>query len=274
MFLLYTDAHMKATSFAVLLATIALLVLPGALTALHFIKAIGPHRLSLGPECYYLKRERQGGTWQNGWFYGGRITYDRTKANGFYAGALARAAGGVLQGETASGATLKSNASECAVEGDLGWTFGFCIIRPLLITPFVGYGYFKGVNDFKSPSPLTLKFTDRYGYTAGGIFSNIEITSCISLGLNFRAKWMSEPKETVSGDPDNGDLALQVGEHWLYEAEVPLNYGFSWCNWCCHASLVPFWERRDYGGRENFPFDFIETRYTIYGLRLLLGISY
>lgn len=136
------------------------------------------------------------------------------------------------------------------------------------ITPYVGYGYFSEVNKFVHPSPLPIKFTTEYNYFAYGFLSSVYINSWLTVGLNarFRAPW--QPRCKVSDDPDFDNLRQRIGECFQYRIEVPLTYtGHLICNWL-EVAIVPFYEQRFYGKRENFPFDFLKTNYNIYGANL------
>ena len=238
------------------------------------LEITGPHELTLGPQVYSLKRERQGGTFQKGFLYGGYLNYQRLRWNGFYAEGNVSYASGDLKGKTASGASLKSTLNEFLSEGTLGWTFGLTLGKPISITPYAGYGTFRSTNEFRHPSPLLCRFEDTFQFPIIGIYGLVYWTPCLSFGVNFKARWMEGAKEKVSGDEEMGTLEMMIGDNWLYELQLPITYQFNWNGYCLNANLIPFWDRRDFGGREGYPMDFIQTRYTIYGLRLLLGLNF
>lgn len=238
-----------------------------------FFEVTGPHELAMGPEIYQLKRERQGGTFQKGCLFGGYLDYQRLKWDGFYAGGNTRYASGHLNGKTSSGASLKSTADEFLIEGYLGWTLGLSMPKPVSITPYAGYGYFRSSNAFRAPSPLICRFEDTYEFPLLGISAAVYWNPSLSFGVNFKGRWMQDAQEKISGDEEIEEMQLGIGDNWLYALEFPLTYDFTWSSWCWNARFMPFWERRDYGGKESFPVDFIATRYTIYGIRFLLGIN-
>lgn len=265
---------MKAINFRFFFIFFFALSAVQSLSAFDFLESTGPHEFSIGPDVYHLKREREGGTHQDGWLGGVRFDYERLKDNGIYVAADVRFAAGSLNGESSRGATLESTVKEFEVEGDLGWTLGFCLGKPMMVTPYIGYGYFWSSNDFHSPSPFTAQFRDTYGYAAVGLVAAVEIYPCLTLGANFKARWMSDAKQKISGGPTGGDVVFKIGERWLYGIDLPISYHFEACGRCWLASVVPYWQQRDYGGTESVAGDFIETHYVLYGARLMLGISF
>lgn len=224
--------------------------------------------ITVAPEYYHLKRNRAGGTSQRGNLGGIRISYDHIKRYKFYWGAQAFWGTGILNGRTASDSKIRSRWTDEMVEGYLGYTFQTKNFPYFSFTPFGGYGYFRETNKFISPSPLHVKFTTTFGYFAYGFLSNTMITPCISVGLNARFRTPWEPRCKVSDDPDFDDLKQLVGEQLQYRIEIPIVYQKKFIFDFVEFGLMPFYEYREYGGRENFPFDFLKTKIKIYGINL------
>lgn len=229
------------------------------------------HQFALGPEIYHVKRVREGGTEQSGTLVGVRARFDRIKRYKVYWGADACYAQGTLEGKTGSGAKLRSTFSDTSLEGRLGYTFQVKSQLQPAVTPFVGYGYFREINKFKRPSPIHLKFDTAFHYFAYGFLSSVAIDSQWTVGANFKAMSMWEARCKVTNDPEFDDQSMLIKDKVNYRVELPVDYRF--CCACGHfeARVIPFYEYRHYGGRINFPFDFLDTKLRIYGCTLLLG---
>ena len=80
-----------------------------------------------------------------------------------------------------------------------------------------------------------------------------------------------DAKCKVSNDPEFEDSTLQIKDKVNYRIEFPFNYFFCKTRNHFEIDLVPFIEFRHYGGRENFPFDFQDTKLRICGVTLLLA---
>ena len=59
-----------------------------------------------------------------------------------------------------------------------------------------------------------------------------------------------------------------------YRIELPIVYTPTFLCSMFKVGVMPFFESRLYGGRENYPFDFFETRFRIYGVNLQLIYEY
>lgn len=222
--------------------------------------------VTVAPEYYYLVREREGGTKQHGNLGGIRVSYDHIKPYRLYWGGQAFYGAGTLNGHTGSGSDIRSRWTDEMVEGYLGFTLQAKEAPYFTFTPFGGYGYFRETNKFVSPSPLHLKFTTSFGYFAYGFLSNVMVTPCLSVGLNARFKTPWGPRCEVTGDPEFEDIKQYVGEELQYRLELPIVYQGKFVCGLLEFGLMPFYETREYGGRENFPFDFFKTTLRIYGI--------
>ncbi len=226
--------------------------------------------MSIGPEIYYIERTTEKGTKQNGCMYGERISYDRVRGWNIYYGADQYYAKGTISGKTKKGTRLKSTLTDAEVEGRLGFTFEKCSWKRAFFTPFGGYGYFAGTNKYRSPSPIHVKFRPRFSYYTAGFLSGFNISNCFRIGANFKAKFMVGATNKIEDDPDFDTLHQDIGESILYQVDIPLTYRFCDCNFESYEiSLVPFYRTRCYGAKENYPFDFFETKFKMWGARLM-----
>jgi hypothetical protein len=229
--------------------------------------ALDRHECFIGPEWYHVKRTKQGGTIQNGSALGVHIGYDRLKRFGLYWGADAIYAYGTLNGKTSAGSTLRSHLTDVNVEGRFGFTFQQKSCVKIGITPYLGTGYFIEQNKFIEPSPIPAHFRTRYIYASAGFLSQLHLFEHWQLGLNVKAKMPIAPKCKVTNDPQSAAVDQRVGERMQYRVDLPLTYKFL-CKGDTAISLVPFYEYRNYGGHPNFPFNFLRTRYNVWGANL------
>ena len=220
-----------------------------------------------GPEIYHIKRWRNGGTKQTGRMDGVRVGFDRIKRHGWYIGVDGFYSTGHLEGHNARGRTLDSDLTDIIFEGRVGFTLQDQTECQHTFTPFVGYGYFHEVNNFHSPSPIPYTFTDTFDYFTTGFLSGFNFTPLLSMGLNFKVKFMMSGRSKISDDPLYDDVKLRMNNEIQLRVDVPLVFHcLPWKR--VQAALVPFYEYRHLGGREGFPFDYIDTKFTLLGARL------
>lgn len=229
----------------------------------------------IGPEIYYMKREKEGGSTQGGTLYGVRVGYDRIHRYKFYWGIDGLWAKGTLTGqkkkETPEGEIkehLKSVFTDINVEARLGYTFGCKAWRCASFTPYGGLGYFWERNYYEHPSPLEVHFKNHFIYICGGFLSQIFLTPDWSAGLNFKLRYLLEAEQKVEHDPEFGTLTQHYEEKFQYRVELPVTYFYCWSTHPLAVGLVPFFEYRQYGHRANFPFDFLEVKLKLYGATL------
>ncbi len=221
----------------------------------------------IGEESYFLWRQRDGGTKQDGRLDGLRVGIDRIKPYCWYLGTDFLYATGRLSGKSGSGSPQKSQMTDEIFEARLGYTLQNCCCRYFFI-PFVGWGYFKEVNNFHSPSPLPIKFTDTFNFSVVGFLSGVNISPLLSMGINFKVRFMQDGKSEVSEDPVYADETLMMENETLYRLEVP--FTFTPCNSFLGlgGQFAPFYEFRHFGGREGFPFNYKDTKFNLLGMRL------
>lgn len=233
-----------------------------------------PMTVYVGPETYYLKRTRKGGSEQTGWLYGGRALYERLIPSGFYWALDGYYAYGCIDGKSSSGKTLKSNLTEAEVEGRLGYSICFKCLPRFSFTPYGGYGGYYGKNAFIHPTTIHCKFHDRIHYASGGFILSVRIKPCWQAAIDFRAKYMLHGKSVITNDPDRENLSLTMNNEWQYELALPVYYQTCWKGHYLKMIIAPFYRYRHFGGMFNFPYDFIDTKLRSYGGRLLVYINY
>ncbi|MCB1112507.1 MAG: hypothetical protein H7A37_10075 [Chlamydiales bacterium] len=234
----------------------------------------GPHQFSLGPEFFHMRRTKEGGGRKDGWLYGVHFRYDRVRPCSLYWGMDAYWAKGTLRGSTSSGSPCKSIKTDMNVEGRLGYTFAIPRVSHLLFSPYVGGGGFWGINNFQDPTPVPIKLRNTFQFVSLGFRSQISCSPSIDLGLNFATKFMLDGRSNVCDDPifDDDTLIMESKNH--YEVEVPITYTYCCGDRTYQWILEPFYRYRHYGHHDNFPFDFLETRFQIFGVMLLMSTSF
>ncbi len=230
--------------------------------------------VTAGPEIYQFVREREGGTRQHGRVDGFRFTLERIKCRGWYGGIDNFYGKGTLNGKTATGRKLKSHLKDHMLEARAGFTFQQPNIstKPYF-TLFGGFGRFKETNDFSKPSPIPCKFTDTFNYFAAGFLSGVNFTPLLSMGINFKLRFMQDAQSKVTNDPSFKDATLKIKEEIHVRVDFPLNYLFCSCRGL-GALFSPFFEYRHFGGREGYPFNFRDTKFYLYGARLALTYQF
>jgi len=233
----------------------------------HFCKG---NIVTIAPELYHVDRKREGGTRQKGEALGVRLSYDRIKRYKFYVGAQLFYGSGILRGHSGNDSRIRSRLIDKQIEGNLGYTFQSKCFPHVAFTPFAGYGYFRESNKFSPPSPLSLTFTTQFRYVSFGFLSSVYVLPCLTVGVNARFRWPWEARCKVSNDPEFNTIHQIVGDKLHYRIELPITYFGAFLYNGLELGIMPFYEQRLYGARENFPFDFFKTRYTIYGVDLQL----
>lgn len=208
--------------------------------------------------------------------YGGRAVCEHFRGNNLYFAADGYWAYGKLEGHNADSQAITSYKSDAEVEGRLGYTFMKDLCTYFWVTPFLGGGYFVGSNRFVRPSPMEFESNTRFPYIALGFLSRVQLTDCFYFGLNFKTKYSVGAKTKITNDPDpevdNSELIIE--DKFFYEVELPLIYNWLWKCKRVECSFVPFYRFRHYGGHENHPFDFIDTKFHMYGARLMFSYPF
>ncbi len=75
----------------------------------------------------------------------------------------------------------------------------------------------------------------------------------------------------ISDDPVYDNVVLEMERALQARVEVPFAFNIS-CDF--DAEIVPFYEHRRFGGREGYPFDFIDTQFDLLGMRVALTYKF
>ena len=92
--------------------------------------------------------------------------------------------------------------------------------------------------------------------------------------IDVKMKFMLNGKTKVSNDPVMGDATLLMNNQVLARISVPLIFSPPCVRMGLEFVVDPFYEFRHYGGREGFPFDYIDTKYNLYGANFALRKRY
>ncbi len=250
------------------------LILCGQLVAYVAPTCTRPHRLGVGPEVYFAERNKEGGSHQNGLIYGFRITYDRAKPWRTYWGIDGHYGHGRLKGHAADGQPLNSNFEVGDVEGRVGYVIELCSrYRPFFI-PFVGVGYITQTNRFFPPVFLPVRFCINYEYVAAGFAVGGWISPIFSTQVAFKAGFPTNVRCDISNDPSFPDQTQYCGKKVQYWIDLMFTRHGCLNGHRVSLSLIPFYRYRRFGGREGFPFDFVDTQYQFYGARLLFDLRF
>lgn len=228
----------------------------------------------VGEESYFIWRMRDGGTKQDGRLDGVRVGFDRLRGNRWYLGADYLYATGKMSGQTGRGSPQKSTLTDEIVEVRFGYTLAQCIEGHPYFTPFIGWGYFKETNDFAPPSPLPITFTDTFNFAAVGFLSGVNLTPLLSMGFNFKVRFMQNGTSKVTEDPLFDDVTLSMEDEIQCRLEVPFTCAPRDACLGLKGEVVPFYAYRHFGGREGYPFNFRDTKFHLIGLRLSLLYRY
>ncbi|MFI0434537.1 MAG: hypothetical protein ACH350_02260 [Parachlamydiaceae bacterium] len=217
-----------------------------------------------GPEIYSVERAKEGGARQSGTLYGVRLGFDHIRRYKLYWGLDALWAKGALKGSSKDH-RIKSTLTDTNIEARFGYTFQSKSWRCASFTPFVGLGYFWENNCFEHPSPLPIHFKNHFSYLPFGFLSQFSLSKNVSVGVNVKIRFLIESKVEASHDPEHEDCTQYYDESLQYRFELPLSYFTCYKKKSLACCFVPFYEYRPYGYRSNYPFDFLETKFNIYG---------
>lgn len=233
-------------------------------------KSPSPNILEAGPEVFYLRRMRAGGTKQIARMDGIYVEYDRLRRYGWYFGGNFNYAQGRLKGHSGSGREILSVLTDKIWEGRFGYTLQKRGQKGYFITPYGGYGYFDEVNDFYPPTPLPLKFKNTFNFISAGFLSGVNLTSLVTMWINFKMKFMLNGTSKVTEDPIMGENTLLMNNEVLAELEVPFIFSPSSVRLGLEFVATPFYEYRHFGGREGFPLNYADTKFNLYGAKFAL----
>jgi hypothetical protein len=280
-----SNVQLNTERRVVLLLALLVCSFSGECSAWEWNPFVGPHYFSAGPEVDYMRRSRDSGSTMDGCLFGGWGSYDRFHPMSWYYGVEGYWVSGHIDGNF-KGTHTKAYDRDSTVLGKVGLTFQSSSWRQWTLIPFVGYGYFCGVTKFsprqvakdeEDEGSVKLKeivFHDTFKYYSVGFLSWAKLTKCVGLGINFKWNYMNDGKQRIDDDPQFGDVNLTMNDKSHYEVDFPLTYSACFRGKSFFASLVPFYRFRQYGGRENYPFDFATTIYHIGGARFVVSVGF
>lgn len=220
------------------------------------------HLITVGPKWSYLWRDKESGSKQKGSLWGLQGSYGRFKRYGWYLCANASYVAGILRGKVSDQVPIRSRYSDLVLEGQFGYTFCQKGGIGLGFTPFIGGGYIEERNNFTDPSPIPIHQKIDFGFLSTGFITWVRPLCCLEVGLEAKVRFPYEPTSHISNDPENDPTTQRIGERLFYRFDLPVAYRLSNC---FHVALSPFAEFRYFGGRTNYPFDFIKTKETFLG---------
>ena len=238
-----------------------------------FCLPLPPHRVTVGPEAYFLDRRKDGGSNERAIMGGARLNYDRILPNSYYWGVEALVGAGTAEGHSGGGTSLKSRMKDIEFEGRVGYTWYVMPNEPITITPFVGYGRYIHTNRFVEPVFFPIRFRHTYQFFLGGFLLEALICENIQIGAHIRAKYSVHPRSQVTNDPFNEDLVMQVENKTQYSMDFPITYATCYNRFILRLQLSPFYRYRHLGGREGI-YDFFDTRFYNYGMRFGLMLDF
>ncbi len=227
------------------------------------------HFFSAGAELSHIKRMRDGGTQQEGYLNGMRFSYDRIQRSSWYGGVDYFLGTASLLGHTGAGRTLASNLSDQIGECRIGWTLGRDQ-RNAFFSFFAGYGKFKETHDFSKQVHLPILFQEKISYVPIGFLSGTYLTPLFGVGFNFKIMAMLRGESTIQNDPYRPESTLQMTNESQLRWEVPCWYRVQRAHFYLSAGMTPFLEYRHFGGREGFPYNFLDTKFILLGGRISL----
>jgi hypothetical protein len=228
------------------------------------------NQISAGPEVFYLKRCREGGSSQSGTLCGVRASYDRLARCKWYYGLEGAYANGDINGKSRSGSRLRSYFRQSNIEGRVGYTFQSQGEEYISITPYISAGYYLELNNYKTPSALKVHFKNRFYYGGVGCILWGCLTEKIYFGLNVTGRWSSDGKVTTSHDPELDSVQIKYMQKVQCRVSLPFSFQFSASPCCIYLDFVPFFEYRHYGKKRAIPFDFLDTRIRCWGGNILI----
>lgn len=234
----------------------------------------GPYQVYTGPEVYHVTRIRGKGVEQRGLLVGEHSGFEHIVPHTVYLGLDGYYATGTLRGHNSINLDMDSTLREAEVEGRAGFTVHTRYCPFLLLAPYLGYGHFYSKNHILPPYPLPVTLHDDFSYLSAGFKTRIILSQGFTIGIDFKIKVPFQTNSKVTGYPDQPDTILHMGEEEQYEAELPIQFDFCWGGWPLGLELVPFYRYRHFGGREDFPFNFVETRFHILGVRATLSANF
>ncbi len=234
----------------------------------------GPYELLIGPEVYHVERIVEEGGTGRGALAGGRIRLERLRPCAIYLGLEGYGATGFLRGEDMLRKPMDSCLTDAQVEGRVGYTTFSKYCKPLLFTPYFGYGKFFSFNNFRPPFPLPVTFENEFEFLSFGFKLRYLLSHAFSAGFDFKLKLMFEGIRKIRNDPNKPDTSIRMGDEYQYSFDFPIRYHCWCCGWKLITELSPFYRFRHYGYCAHAEYSFFDTRFHIFGFRLMTGTDF
>ena len=236
----------------------------------------GPHSLFIDQELYHMRRSKSGSR-QTGYLFGQGICYRNIRPRAIYWAGDIFFGRGTLRGSTRFGSPLKSKKQDLTVEGRVGYNFHWTLKYPFSFVLFGGGGNFSGKNNFVTSPGGAIHINNSYKYIVLGMHTRCYLTEVFSFGVDYKVQCMMDGKSKITNDPTYGRVDLMIEGQTGHTLELPVHWHLSKNknkNLNMDLALTPYYQFRHYGGRENFPFDFVDTKYYLHGIKLTLSFLF
>jgi hypothetical protein len=228
-----------------------------------------PDVLDIGPQVFFLRRIRKGGTRQDGRLEGAYVSYDYLKKQSFYFGGTWETLTGNIEGETGRGASLKSTIKDQLFEGRIGYTFQHPSVLHTFFVPLIGYGYFVENNSYNPPSPMTFTYVNSYQYALTGFLTGADLNTYFGFWISLKVRFMIDGTAKVEDDPySEEDVELKMNDELSFRLDTPLIFSPPFFGSHLKITLTPCYEYRHYGGRKGYPYNYIDTEMNLIGGRV------
>lgn len=219
----------------------------------------------------HMKRAREGGSEQDGALVGSYWSLMRNPKKGVYFSFLYRNEEGDLLGSTGLGDELASHKRDQALEATFGYSFP--LKKCFSCTPFLGKGRLVAKNFFKAPSPIEACYDVRYNYFAYGMRFDWQMKSNFFSSLVIKGIF-SDGAICKVRDFEEGDVSLIVEDNPSYDIELPLQYSLKKFQGHLRVGVTPFYRYRHWGEHKNYPYDFFDTKFYIFGSMVNLSFHF
>jgi len=219
----------------------------------------------------HMKRARDGGSQQDGTLVGSTCSLVRKPKKGIYFSFLYRNEEGDLYGKTGLGDELVSHKRDQTLEGTFGYSLP--LKKCFTCTPFLGKGRLVAKNFFRDPSPIDACYDVRYNYFAYGMRFDWQMKANICSALVIKGIF-SDGAVCKVRDFEEGNIALIVEDNPSCDIELPIEYTIRGFHGHLRIGVTPFYRYRHWGGHENYPYDFFDTKFYILGSVLNLSFHF
>jgi hypothetical protein len=227
-----------------------------------------PDVLDIGPQVFFLRRIRKGGTRQDGRLQGVYISYDYLKKQSIYFGGSWEKSTGDIEGQTGRGAPLKSEMTDNLYEGRIGYTFQHPSVLHTFFVPLIGYGYFDESNSYINPSPINITYYNSYQYVLAGFLTGADLNNYVGFWINFKIRFMINGQAKVEDKSMAQNIELKMNNELSFRLDTPIIFSPPYIGYFLKISAAPFYEYRHYGGRKGYPYNYYDTKMNSIGGRV------